>query len=361
MKNIKNSISFSGDGLPNSPQILAENIKNLPNINNIKADSYSIGGIVEDLELKFSKIFNKEKSIFLPTGTLANHLAIRELSGVNSKVIVPEQSHIYQDSGDTLQSLSGINLIPSGLNSPCYELSELEEIIDKNNISRVPKKIGCIVLESPVRRQQGKVIPYEQMKLITDFAKSNNIKTHLDGARIYMMSAATKIPIHDYSNLFDTVYCSLWKYFGAPWGAILSGPEKIIDGMQHTRRMFGGSIPNSSLNAAIILNGISDFENKVNNAYDQGIILFKMLNDSEKYKIYFNDHHSNVFQMHVDTEDNYNKIRSNLINNNIYLPDLNRETYGIINSENIVDIRINISLLNQPVEEIYKHFMNASS
>ena len=47
--------------------------------------------------------------------------------------------------------------------------------------------------------------------------------------------------------------------------------------------------------------------------------------------------------------------------NNIYLPDLNRETYGIINNENLVDIRINISLLNQPIEEIYKHFMNASS
>ena len=65
--------------------------------------------------------------------------------------------------------------------------------------------------------------------------------------------------------------------------------------------------------------------------------------------------------MNVDTKDNYNKIRLNLINHNIYLPDLNRETYGIINNENLVDIRINISLLNQPIEEIYKHFMNASS
>jgi hypothetical protein len=65
--------------------------------------------------------------------------------------------------------------------------------------------------------------------------------------------------------------------------------------------------------------------------------------------------------MHVDNEDNYNKIRSNLINNNIYLPDLNRETYGIINSENLVDIRINISLLNQAIDQTYKHFMNASS
>ena len=191
--NITNSISFSGDGLPNSPQILANNLKNLPGIDDINPDSYSIGGIVDELELKFSSIFNKEKSIFLPTGTLANHLAIRELAGVNSKVIVPEQSHIYQDSGDTLQSLSGINLIPAGINAPCYDLNELEEIIHKNNISRVPKKIGCIVVESPVRRQQGKVIPFKQMQNITDFAKSNNIKTHLDGARIYMMSAATKI------------------------------------------------------------------------------------------------------------------------------------------------------------------------
>ena len=132
--NITNSISFSGDGLPNSPQILANNLKNLPGIDDINPDSYSIGGIVDELELKFSSIFNKEKSIFLPTGTLANHLAIRELAGVNSKVIVPEQSHIYQDSGDTLQSLSGINLIPAGINTPCYDLNELEEIIDKNNI-----------------------------------------------------------------------------------------------------------------------------------------------------------------------------------------------------------------------------------
>ena len=99
----------------------------------------------------------------------------------------------------------------------------------------------------------------------------------------------------------------------------------------------------------------------MNNAYDQGMMLFKKLNDSEKYKIYFNENHSNVFQMHVDNEDNYNKIRSNLINNNIYLPDLNRETYGIINSENLVDIRINISLLNQKIDQTYKHFMNASS
>ena len=69
---INKSISFSGDGLPNSPQILADNIQNLPDISSIKPDSYSIGGIVDELELKFSKIFNKEKLFVIRNYVLKN-------------------------------------------------------------------------------------------------------------------------------------------------------------------------------------------------------------------------------------------------------------------------------------------------
>ena len=78
MKPDLSSVSFSGDGLPNSPKIIADKINNLDDLNTIKQDVYSVGGIVDDLENKFSKILNKEKSIFLPTGTMANHFAIRE-------------------------------------------------------------------------------------------------------------------------------------------------------------------------------------------------------------------------------------------------------------------------------------------
>ena len=125
------SVSFSGDGLPNSPKIIADKINSLDNLTTIKQDIYSVGGIVDELENKFSKILNKEKSIFLPTGTMANHFAIRELSGSNSKALVQEQSHIYQDSGDTLQTISGINLIPLGLNSSFFTIDEIKNIIHK--------------------------------------------------------------------------------------------------------------------------------------------------------------------------------------------------------------------------------------
>ena len=143
-------------------------------------------------------------------------------------------------------------------------LTLIKDIIHKNSISRVPKNIGCISVESPVRRQKGQILTIEYLQELYDFAKENNIKLHLDAARLYMMTSASKIPIHEYTKYFDTVYCSLWKYFGAPWGAILAGDSKLISNMFNTRRMFGGSIPNSSLNAALILSNLEGFEDKMN-------------------------------------------------------------------------------------------------
>ena len=351
------SVSFSGDGLPNTPKIIADKISSLDNLNAIQQDVYSVGGIVEELEIKFSEILNKEKSIFLPTGTMANHFAIRELSGTNSKTIVQEQSHIYQDSGDTLQSISGINLIPLGLDSSFFTIDEIKNILHKNSISRVPKKIGCISVESPVRRQKGQILTIEYLQELYDFAKENNINLHLDAARLYMMSSASKIPIHEYTKYFDTVYCSLWKYFGAPWGAILAGDSKLITNMFHTRRMFGGSIPNSSLNAALILSNLEGFETKMNDSYDKGIKLFNELNNTNKFNILIKDNHSNVFEMEYKSPDDYSKLRNHLITNNIFIPDFNAENYGIINNSNYVDIRINISILNKPIKEIYNAFI----
>ena len=75
-------------------------------------DSYSLGGIVEELEAQCARLLGKERAIFMPTGTLANHMAVRALAGGSSRVIVQEQSHFYQDEGDCAQTLSNLTLMP---------------------------------------------------------------------------------------------------------------------------------------------------------------------------------------------------------------------------------------------------------
>ncbi len=66
----------------------------------IEADSYSRGGVVEELETKMAEALGKQRAIYFPTGTLANHIAVRELAMDSTRVIVPHDSHLYNDSGD---------------------------------------------------------------------------------------------------------------------------------------------------------------------------------------------------------------------------------------------------------------------
>ena len=75
-----------------------------------------------------------------------------------------------------------------------------------------------------------------------------------------MMAGATGISPVDYAALFDTVYVSLYKYFGAPFGAILAGTVEFTDGLYHDRRMFGGGLASANFAAALALHGIDGFE-----------------------------------------------------------------------------------------------------
>ena len=108
----KNEVHFTGDGLHLTPLEYSKLLVQFAEEGKIKPDSYSMGASIEELELKFAKLLGKESAIFMPTGTLANQIAIRSLANGASKVIVQDVSHIYNDSGDCLQTLSNLNLIP---------------------------------------------------------------------------------------------------------------------------------------------------------------------------------------------------------------------------------------------------------
>ena len=129
-------ILFYGDGTPIDNKSYLKRLSSLAESSQIKEDNYARGGAVTELETFMSTLLGKEESVFMPTGTLANHLAIRKLAGTRKRVFVPEQSHIYQDSGDTLQNLSGINLVPLGAGRHYFDLSELKESLEKAKLSK---------------------------------------------------------------------------------------------------------------------------------------------------------------------------------------------------------------------------------
>ncbi len=235
-------VHMAGDGTGMTPREYAALLNRLCQDNEVEADNYLLGGEVEAFEKHWAQRLGKETAVFMPSGTLANQLALRVLAGSKRRVIVPEMSHIYNDTGDACQTLSGLTLLPLAAGRATFTRADVEAVIARTSGGRVATDVGAIVIESPIRRLSGQMFDWDEARRISALARDLGIGMHLDGARLFIASAYTGISPAEYSAQFDTVYVSLWKYFNCGIGAILAGPKRVLDGMFHTRRMFGGNL-----------------------------------------------------------------------------------------------------------------------
>ena len=165
-----------------------------------------------------------------------------------------------------MQTLSAIPLIPLAPGSATFTLEQVEEIVDRTRGGRVSRPVSVISIETPVRRRSGETFDQRELDRITAFAHREGIRLHLDGARLFLQSAYTGTDVAELARPFDTVYVSLYKYFNAASGAILAGPAALLDGMFHTRRMFGSGLPGAWPFAAVALSFLPGFIDRFTNA-----------------------------------------------------------------------------------------------
>lgn len=346
------AVVFRGDGEPKTPAGMISRLAELDAQSALDPDNYSLGGSVEALERHFAGMLGAEAAIFMPTGTLANHLAIRRHCGTSPRAIVQEQSHLYHDSGDTVTRLSSINLVPLAPGRPHFTAEELDDTLDASVSGRVINEVGAVMIESPVRRQSGKVVPIDVMRQITDLCRERGIPTHLDGARLFMMSAATGIPAADYAALFDTTYVSLYKYFGAPFGAILCGSAEFVDGLYHERRLFGGGLPASYFAAALALEGAKGFEERLGAAMDKAGLLFERLNSLPGIHVGRYENGSNIFPVDFDDGVDAHLAAEKLAERSVFIHP--RE-----GSQDDFALTVNTTILRQTNDEIVDAFSAA--
>ena len=297
---IKTTVNLTGDGLDLSPAVYTQLLQQLTANDKLVADNYSLGGCVEDLEKKFAALLGKEAAVYMPTGTLANQLAIRNLAGTNNRVLVQEESHVYNDTGDACQVLSNLNLIPLGAGKATFTLEEVDAIVKKTSTGRVATKVGAISIESPVRRKSGEVFDFAEMKKICAYAKANDIKTHLDGARVFLAAPYTGVSVKDYASLFDSVYISLYKYFNAACGAVLAGNKKFIEPLYHQRRMFGCGLHQSWAFAAVANHYVDGFEDRYAKAVKISEEFISRIKNNSRFQVQRVDKGTNIFRIKIN-------------------------------------------------------------
>ena len=264
-----------GDSAPPDPAAATQRLLDLLKARPRIREAYLFDGATAELEARFAKLLGKEDCAFLATGTLANHLAVRVLAGDASRVIVQHESHLYRDESDATQLLSGLNLVSLAEGRAAPTLAEIKAAVDEAENGPYPLRVGAISLESPVRRVKGEMVDLALVREISAYAKTKNIKLHLDGARLLM--APPGYDIAGTAALFDTVYVSLYKYLDAPFGAVLAGTKADIAKVRDLRHRFGGTIYQGWECAVPVLAALDDFDARHRAAFAGADQLFAAL------------------------------------------------------------------------------------
>ncbi|MEW7293107.1 threonine aldolase family protein [Aquimarina sp. 2304DJ70-9] len=340
------SVNFIYDGLAFSPEEYIEKLNEINKQKPIEPDFYGNGGETKLLELEFAKITGKEKAIYLPTGTMANQLAIKLLNGNNTKVIVPENSHVYRDEADAAQSVHNKRLIPIGKTKSYFELNDLEEAINYANKNEVFKSgLGTVVIENPVRRADGTAVPIETIKEVSKYCKENGYKMHLDGARIHLASAYTDVSLLEYASYFDTVYISLYKYLNATGGAILCGKAKLIDQISHQIKIYGGTVFQNWNNTSMASHYLKGIEARWKKVIQSANHLISELNNIDGVTIKPLKNGTNIYNLKVTKGIDLKELAIFLYNEySIWL--------GRANEKGIVKFTVNESILTRDITEI---------
>lgn len=294
------SVWLLGDSAPPDPARSARRLLELVETAPDARDSYLAQGAVAALESRFAAFLGKEDCAFLPTGTLANQLAIRVLCGEASRALVQRDSHVYRDESDSVQILSGIHLesIAPGRATPTLE--EVTAAVEGAAGGPFPVKTGMLSLESPVRRLGGRMAPLQAARVISEYARSKGVRMHLDGARLLL--APPEFDVKAYAACFDTVYVSLYKYLDAPFGAVLAGPKVDIDRVRELRHIFGGLIYQGWPAALLAADALETFPDRMARSHEAARRLTAALEASGRVKVRPDPEASNIFQLEMSAE-----------------------------------------------------------
>lgn len=203
---------------------------------------------VNELERFAAEMFGKEAALFCSSGTQTNQIAINVHCNPGDEVICHEESHIYRYEGGGIMRNSGASVRLLRGNGGRINPDEIELNINPNDQHYPITKL--VSIEDTSNRGGGIVYDINDIEKLHLICKSNNLKFHLDGARVFNALAVNKLSPKEYGRFFDTISVCLSKGLGAPVGSLLIGSGEFINKARRIRKVFGGGMRQVGILAA---------------------------------------------------------------------------------------------------------------
>ena len=211
-------------------------------------DVYSEDPTINRLEKEAAEVFGKEASIFVPTGTMGNQIAIRLHTQHGQEVICESRSHVLDWEMAMMSAFSGCQARTVAAERGILTWSHIKPAIGAKIYYRA--QTGLISLENSHNMAGGTVTPLPVFEEIWAGAREARLPVHLDGARVFNAATALGISVAKLTSGFDTVMFCLSKGLGAPVGSMLVGSKKAIELARIHRKALGGGMRQAGILAA---------------------------------------------------------------------------------------------------------------
>lgn len=220
------------------------------------------------LEAAVARITGKEAALFVTSGTMSNQLAIALHTRPGDEVIVGEGAHVVFYEGGAGAALSGVQFAVAG-SGGLFSADEMEERIGPDAYWAPRTSLVCI--ENTHNRAGGRIFPQRDVVAIASRARAHALKVHLDGARIWNASAATKTPVAELAAPFDTASVCFSKGLGAPVGSALVGEREDIVRARRLRKRWGGGMRQAGILAAAALYALDHHRERLGEDHTKAI------------------------------------------------------------------------------------------
>lgn len=212
---------------------------------------------VLELESACASMLGKDAAVFVPTGTMANLVALMAHCGRGGEVLAETQSHIAVSEMGGIATVAGLSFRPVPGHRGAMDVAFLDAAIRPAISDRV-LKTALICVENTHTAENGAVLPLAHMAEVKSLAAAAGIPVHLDGARIFNAAVVLGVDALEIARHADSVAISLYKGLGAPAGAVLAGTDELIERAMMYRKMLGGTMRQAGLLAACGLVGLRD-------------------------------------------------------------------------------------------------------
>lgn len=217
-------------------------------------DQYGEDPSTNRLQARCAELLGKEAALWLPSGTMANQVALRVLTRPGDEVVASRESHAAWHEAGGAAANAGVQIVEVGQGG-VFSVAELEAAIKPSGLPVFPATT-LMQVENTHNRAGGVVVPQALVRELCATARGRGLATFLDGARLWNAHVASGLPLHELAAPFDLVAVAFSKGLGAPGGSLLAGRKDLIAAADRHRRRMGGAMRQNGIFAAAALHGL---------------------------------------------------------------------------------------------------------